>query len=307
MIILSGGTGTPKLLVGLEKVFKDEELNIIVNTAEDVWISGNLLCPDIDSVLYTLGGVMDKKTWWGVKDDTFTTHEALERLQSPEHLMIGDKDRATHIARSELLQQGKSLTEATAVLARNLGIPDRIKILPMTDEPAAVRTTIHTPEGELHFQEFWVVRKGEPDVLDVRFENIDTVKPSEAVVEVLEKESEALVLIGPSNPITSVGPILSLKGIRDLLKWKIVMAISPIVGTEAVSGPAGKFMRAKGFDVSPYGVYTCYKDFLDVLVIAKGDACPADEGLDVLRTDIMIKKDRDSKRLAAFLRDNLTV
>jgi len=302
MIIFSGGTGTPKLLVGLEKVFKEEELNIIVNTAEDIWISGNLLCPDVDSVLYTLAGIMDKKTWWGVKDDSFHTHNALERLQHPEHLMIGDKDRATHIARSELLRQGKSLTEATAALARSLGIPDRIKILPMTDEPAAVRTKILTPEGELHFQEFWVVRKGEPEVLDVHFEGMDKVKPSEAVVEVLEKESEALVLIGPSNPITSVGPILSLKGIRELLKWKIVMAISPIVGTEAVSGPAGKLMRAKGFDVSPYGVYTCYKEFLDVLVIDKNDECSVDTGVDVLKTDIMIKKDKDSKRLATFLK-----
>ncbi|HUV79985.1 MAG TPA: 2-phospho-L-lactate transferase [Candidatus Bathyarchaeia archaeon] len=302
MIIFSGGTGTPKLLVGLEKVFKEEELNIIVNTAEDIRISGNLLCPDVDSVLYTLAGIMDKKTWWGVKDDSFHTHNALERLQHPEHLMIGDKDRATHIARSELLRQGKSLTEATAALARSLGIPDRIRILPMTDEPATVRTKILTPEGEFHFQEFWVVRKGEPEVLDVHFEGIDKVKPSKAVVEALEKESEALVLIGPSNPITSVGPILSLKGMRELLKWKIVMAISPIVGTEAVSGPAGKLMRAKGVDVSPYGVYTCYKEFLDVLVIDKNDECSVDTGVDVLKTDIMIKKDKDSKRLATFLK-----
>ncbi len=302
MIIFSGGTGTPKLLVGLEKVFKEEELNIIVNTAEDIWISGNLLCPDVDSVLYTLAGIMDKKTWWGVKDDRFTTHNTLERLQCQEHLMIGDKDRATHIMRSELLQQGKSLTEATAALARSFGIPDRIKILPMADEPATVRTKILTPEGELHFQEFWVARKGEPEVLDVYFEGIDEVKPSEAVVEVLEKESEALVLIGPSNPITSVGPILGLQGLRELLKWKIVMAISPIVGTEAVSGPAGKLMRAKGFDVSPYGVYMCYKDFLDVLVINKKDECSVDTGVDVLKTDIMLKKDKDSKRLATFLK-----
>jgi len=305
MIILSGGTGTPKLLVGLKKVFKEEELNIIVNTAEDIWISGNLLCPDIDSVLYTLAEVINKDTWWGIKDDSFHTHKALEQLQYPEHLMIGDKDRATHIIRSELLRQGKSLTEATAVLARNLGIPARIKILPMTDDPASVRTKIRTPEGELHFQEFWVARKGEPDVLDVLFDGIEEVKPTEAVLQTLEKESDVLVLIGPSNPITSVGPILSLKGIRERLKWKIVMAISPIVGTEAVSGPAGKLMHAKGFDVSPYGVYTCYKDFLDVLVIDKHDDCPVDTGVDVLKTDIMIKKDRDSKRVALFLKNYL--
>ncbi len=305
MIIFSGGTGTPKLLMGLKRVFEEEELNIIVNTAEDILISGNLLCPDVDSVLYTLAGVMDKKTWWGVKDDSFNTHNALQRLQHPEQLMIGDKDRATHIMRSELLRQGKSLTEVTAALARSFGIPAHINVLPMTDEPATVRTKILTPEGELHFQDFWVARKGEPEVLDVSFEGIDKAKPSEAVVQALEKESDALVLIGPSNPITSVEPILSLKGIRELLKWKIVVAISPIVGTEAVSGPAGKLMRAKGFDVSPYGVYTCYKDFLDVLVINKNDDCSVDTGVDVLKTNIMIKKDRDSKRLALFLRKYL--
>ncbi len=307
MIILSGGTGTPKLLRGLKHVFKEEELNIIVNTAEDVWISGNLVCPDIDSVLYALTGVIDKNTWWGVKDDSFHTYNTLKQLNHGEPMMIGDKDRATHIIRSELLREGKSLTEATAVLARTFGIHDKIRILPMTDEPAAISTKVLTSEGELHFQEFWVAQKGEPDVFDLSFEGIEKAKPSEAVVEVLEKESDALVLIGPSNPITSIGPILSLNGIKKLLKWKIVVAISPIIGTEAVSGPAGKFMRAKGFEVSPYGVLKYYEDFLDVLIIDKSDKCPVDPNamVDVLKTDIMIKKERDSKKLALFLRKNI--
>ncbi|MCW3130678.1 MAG: 2-phospho-L-lactate transferase [Methanophagales archaeon] len=307
MIILSGGTGTPKLLTGLKHAFKGEELNIIVNTAEDVWISGNLVCPDIDSVLYTLAGAIDKNTWWGIKDDSFCTYNALKRLSHEEPMMIGDKDRATHIIRSELLREGKSLTETTAVLARNFGIHEKIRILPMTDEPATVSTKILTPAGKLHFQEFWVAQKGEPDVFDVFFEGIEKAKPSEAVVQVLKKESDALVLIGPSNPVTSIGPILNLKGIKELLKWKIVVAISPIIGTEAVSGPAGKFMRAKGFEVSPYGVLKYYQDFLDVLVIDKSDKCPVNmnDRVDVLKTDIMIKKDRDSKRLALFLKRNI--
>ncbi len=305
MIILSGGTGTPKLLVGLEKVFKDEKLTIIVNTAEDVWISGNLLCPDVDSVLYTLGGLINRETWWGLKNDSFSTHTALQHLPNPERLMIGDRDRATHIARSELLRQGKSLTEATAALARSFGISERITILPMTDAPATVRTKILTPDGELHFQEFWVERSGEPDVLDVQVEGIASVKPSAAVIEALEDNSDPLVLFGPSNPVTSIGPILALEGVRELLKWKVVVAISPIVGATAVSGPAGKFMRAKGFEVSPYGVYSCYEDLLDMLIIDKGDECPAVEGVDVLRTDIMMKKERDSKRLATYLKGKL--
>jgi LPPG:FO 2-phospho-L-lactate transferase len=307
MIILSGGTGTPKLLVGLKRVFEEEEeLNIIVNTAEDMWISGNLVCPDIDSVIYALAGIIDEQKWWGIRDDGFVTHTALKKLNHDERLMLGDRDRATHITRSELLRQGKRLTDATALLARSFGIAAKIKILPMTDDPGAVSTRIHTPEGELHFQDFWVSKKGEPDVLDVSFDGIEGVKPSEEVMNVLESGSEEVVLIGPSNPITSIGPILSLEGVREQLKRKKVVAISPIVGNEPVSGPAGKFMRAKGFEVSPYGVFKCYEDFLDVLIIDTGDECRVeDKELKVLKTDIMIRNDADSERLGMFLQDSL--
>jgi LPPG:FO 2-phospho-L-lactate transferase len=158
MIILSGGTGTPKLLVGLKRVFKEEELNIIVNTAEDVWIAGNLVCPDVDSVIYALAGEIDKEKWWGVRNDSFFTHSALDRLDYDEQMMIGDKDRATHIVRSEMLRRGASLTEAIASLATRSGIT--AKILPMTDDIGSVSTKILTPAGKLHFQEFWVAKKG---------------------------------------------------------------------------------------------------------------------------------------------------
>lgn len=304
MIILSGGTGTPKLLVGLKKVFEEEEQNIIVNTAEDVWVSGNLVCPDIDSVIYALAGLIDEDKWWGIRDDSFYTHTALKRSDCEEPMMIGDKDRATHIIRSELLRSGKSLTEATSLLASKFGITAKTKILPMTDEPASVSTKILTPEGELHFQEFWISKKGEPEVLDVVFDGVEKVKPSEEVMSVLMSGSvsEEVVIIGPSNPITSIGPILSLRGIKEMLKKKKVIAISPIVGNEPISGPAGKFMRAKGFEVSPYGVFKCYEDFLDVLVIAKGDECPTDKEVEVLKTDIIIKNDADSEKLARFLK-----
>lgn len=303
MIILSGGTGTPKLLLGLKRVFKEEELKIIVNTAEDVWISGNLVCPDIDSVIYTLAGIIDRDKWWGIRDDSFYTHTALSRFDYEEPMMIGDKDRATHIIRSELLRRGKSLTEATSFLARKFGIT--AKILPMTDEPASVSTKILTPEGELHFQDFWVSKKGEPEVSDVFFDGIEKVKPSEEVMNVLESESEEIVLIGPSNPITSIGPILSLRGVRELLKQKKVVAISPIVGNKPVSGPAGKFMRAKGFEVSHYGVFKCYEDFLAMLVIDKSDECRVDKGVAVFKTNIIIKNERDSEKLAMFLKKHL--
>ncbi|HID19746.1 MAG TPA: 2-phospho-L-lactate transferase [Methanophagales archaeon] len=299
MIILSGGTGTPKLLVGLKRVFKEEELNVIVNTAEDVWVSGNLVCPDVDSVIYALVGQIDEEKWWGIRDESFYTHTALKRLNYEEPMMIGDKDRATHIIRSDLLRQGKRLTEATSSLAKRFGIT--AKILPMADEPAAISTKIITPEGELHFQEFWVSKRGEPEVSDVYFDGIEKAKPSEDVMNALM--SEDVVLIGPSNPITSIGPILSLRGIREIVKRKRVVAISPIVGNKPISGPAGKFMHAKGFEVSPYGVFKCYEDFLDLLVIDAGDECP--KGVEVHKTDIIIKNEADSEVLAKGLRDIL--
>ncbi|NQE45735.1 2-phospho-L-lactate transferase [ANME-1 cluster archaeon GoMg2] len=299
MIILSGGTGTPKLLVGLKRVFKEEELNIIVNTAEDVWIAGNLVCPDVDSVIYALAGQIDKDKWWGVRNDSFFTHSALERLDYDEQMMIGDKDRATHIIRSELLRRGASLTEAIDSLATRSGIT--ATILPMTDDIASVSTKILTPAGKLHFQEFWVAKKGEPEVLDVCFDGIERAKPSEDVMNVLD--AEEVVLIGPSNPITSIGPILSLSGVREILKHKKVVAISPIIGNNPISGPAGKFMRAKGFEVSPFGVFKCYEDFLDVLVIDESDESQADK--EVEKTDIMIRNDADSERLARFIRELL--
>lgn len=301
MIILSGGTGTPKLLVGLKRVFKEEELNIIVNTAEDVWIAGNLVCPDVDSVIYALASQIDKEKWWGVWNDSFFTHTALERLDYDEQMMIGDKDRATHIVRSEMLRRGASLTEAIASLATRSGIT--ATILPMTDDIASVSTKILTPAGKLHFQEFWVAKKGEPEVLDVCFDGIESAKPSEDVMNVLA--AEEVVLIGPSNPITSIGPILSLSGVRKILKHKKVVAISPIIGNNPISGPAGKFMRAKGFEVSPYGVFKCYEYFLDVLVIDESDESPADKELEVVKTDIMIQNDADSEKMARFLRELL--
>ena len=302
MIVLSGGTGTPKLLVGLKQVFGEAQLKVIVNTAEDITVSGNLVCPDVDSVIYTLSGIIDKDRWWGIANDSFYTHTTLEGLGHEEQMMIGDRDRATHILRTELLNRGMSLTEATAELATKFGIT--AEILPMTED--AVSTMIITRAGKLHFQEFWIARKGEPEVLDVQFDGIEKAKPTKAVINALMRES--VVLIGPSNPITSIGPILSLAGMKDLLKRKRVVAISPIVGDKPVSGPAGKFMHAKGFEVSASGVYNCYKDFLDVLVIDKSDRCQIGteaKGVEVLKTDIMIRNDEDSKQLGLFLLDYL--
>ncbi len=262
LTVFSGGTGTPKLLRGLKELCN---FAVIVNTAEDIWISGNKICPDIDSVMYSLSELIDTNKWWGIKEDTFVTHEMLKKLGYEEMLKVGDMDRAIHILRSELLRKGYSLTEATRQIAKRLGVKQ--DVLPMCEEE--VETIIVTPYGEMHFQEFWVSKRGEPEVIDVFFRNIENAKATDDVVSMLEKSE--VILIGPSNPITSIMPILEVRGIKETIYDKKVIAVSPIIGNRAFSGPAGKLMRAKGFEVSPLGILEIYKDFLDVLIVDKSD------------------------------------
>ncbi|MEM4615875.1 MAG: 2-phospho-L-lactate transferase [Archaeoglobaceae archaeon] len=290
MIVLSGGTGTPKLLRGLKELV---DFCVIVNTAEDIWISGNKICPDIDSVVYALAEIIDDEKWWGIRGDSFRTHEKLKELGYDEMMAVGDLDRATHILRSEVLRRGGSLVEATKVVAKAHGVSH--DIFPMCNEEVA--TTIVTPEGEMHFQEFWVKRKGVPEVVDIYFKGIEKARIPEEVLKVLEKDDE--VLIGPSNPITSITPILSVEGFRKRLSGKKVIAISPIIGSNPVSGPAGKFMRAKGFEVSPKGVFEVYRDFLSALVVDEADSKIVSEK--IFATNTIMKSKEDAIRLSDFV------
>jgi LPPG:FO 2-phospho-L-lactate transferase len=293
MIVISGGTGTPKLIQGLRKLVPDEELTVIVNTAEDITVSGNFVSPDVDTVLYLFSGFLDTSKWWGIENDTFNTNKALQRLGFNEKLMLGDADRATCIFRSELMRNGASLTAATQKLSSRLGI--KASILPMCDEK--VNTMVNTPEGRMHFQDFWVGAHGEPEVLDVRISGIEKAKLTKEVLAALKSEDN--VIIGPSNPITSIGPILALKGMKDILKKKKVLAVSPIIGNAPVSGPAGKLMQACGYPVSSKGVAECYGDILDVLVIdEKDDADENDFPIRTMRCDTMMTSIEKSKALA---------
>jgi LPPG:FO 2-phospho-L-lactate transferase len=293
VIVLSGGTGTPKLLQGLRKLVPDEDITVIVNTAEDIVISGAFVSPDVDTVLYLFSGSLDVQKWWGIRNDTFHTNYALKELGFPEKLMLGDTDRATCIFRSELMREGKSLTEATLQLCMSLGI--KARILPMCDEK--VDTMITTPEGVMHFQDFWVGKKGVPEVIDVKIEGIKSAKLTREVLEALDSEDN--VIIGPSNPITSIGPILALKGMREILARKKVIAVSPIIGDSPVSGPAGKLMSACGFEVSSRGVARCLGDILDVMVIDEKDtAVEADFDMKTVRFDTMMISVEKSEALA---------
>jgi len=248
MLVLSGGTGTPKLLLGLKEIIKPEDLSVVVNTAEDLWLSGNYISPDVDSVLYTLADMIDEKRWWGIKGDRTLTHDFLIAMGFKEKLQVGDKDRAVHIFRSELLRRGAKPCQATAVLAEALGVLQQV--IPMTDDPVA--TMVSTPEGIMHFQDFWVDRRGKPDVNGLFFTGLDKAHPSQSFQDLLDREDE--VLIGPSNPVTSIGPILGLKGVREKLRRKKVIAVSPFIGDRPVSGPAARFMAALGYPASDEGV-----------------------------------------------------
>jgi LPPG:FO 2-phospho-L-lactate transferase len=293
LIVFSGGTGTPKLLHCIRKLVPDEDITVIVNTAEDIVISGAFVSPDVDTVLYLFSGSLDVRKWWGIRNDTFHTNKALKELGFSEKLMLGDADRATCIFRSELMREGKSLTEATLQLCRSLRV--KARILPMCDEK--VDTMICTPQGVMHFQQFWVGKRGLPDVMDLKINGINNAKPTKEVFETLDSEEN--VIIGPSNPITSIGPILALKGIREILARKKVIAVSPVIGNSPVSGPASKLMAACGFEVSSRGVARCYGDILDIMVIDEKDmAVEADFDMKTVRFDTMMTSVEKSEALA---------
>jgi LPPG:FO 2-phospho-L-lactate transferase len=255
--ILSGGTGTPKLIQGIVQIVDPEDLNIIVNTVENTLISGNYIAPDLDTVMYTLAGIINEETWYGIRDDTFITHETLKEIGYNEILRIGDKDRAFKIQKTILMDK-YPLSTVIDIQKENLGIKSRI--IPMSDEQSNIN--IITDRGEMSFHKFLVEERGEPEVEDVIY---NEVEPSNNLIQIIE--SSEMVIIGPSNPITSIGPIISISGVKKALKKVYVVAVSPIIGGKPVSGPAAKFMSAKGFEVSSAGVAAIYSEFLDRFIV----------------------------------------
>ena len=322
---LSGGTGTPKLLSGADSVFAPRETTVVANTGDDVELGGFVVSPDLDTVLYDRGGVLDRERWWAVADDTTATHDELvERSERAgfepgprylpaekqtagrdiarwrrfsgvsEFMLIGDRDRATHLLRTSLLDEGYSLTETTRRLADSFDVD--LDLLPMSDDPVA--TMIHTPGGEMHFQQFWVAESGEPPVEDVEFRGAESADPSTNVLDALADP----VVIGPSNPVTSIGPMLALDGVCEALAETTVVAVSPFVGDEVFSGPAAKLMAAVGFEASTAGVVEAYP-FCDAFVIDDGDDTPL--GRPTVKTDITIDTHEDSVRVARAVNDAL--
>ncbi len=322
---LSGGTGTPKLLSGADEVFDPASTTVIANTGDDVELGGFLVCPDVDTVLFLGGDVLDRETWWGIESDTAKTHEELQRIAEAagiesgtrylddrrqtegrklarwrrfsgvgEFMHIGDRDRAVHLTRTGLLDEGESLTAVTETLCDAFDVP--WQLLPMSDDPVA--TLVATPEETMHFQEFWVARNGDPTVTGVEFRGASTAKPSQAVLDALNQP----VVVGPSNPVTSIGPMLALEGFEEALESTPVVAVSPFIEDEVFSGPAAKLMEAQGDDPSTAGMAEAYS-FADGFVLDDADGTALDRP--VLRTDTRMDTPADATRVAQTVQELL--
>jgi len=270
---LAGGTGAAKLLRGLGRVIDPRDLTVIVNTGDDAEIWGLHVSPDLDTVCYTLGGVIDEQKGWGLTDETFHALDQIARFGEPVWFNLGDRDLATHLHRTRLLREGRTLTQITRAIAQALGVP--ATVLPMSDQP--VRTRILGPDGWLAFQEYFVREKAQVEVRAVNYAGAPVARPAPGVLDAL-RGADA-VLVCPSNPITSIGPILAVPGLVEALQatGATVAAVSPIVGGDAVSGPAGRLMAAAGLPVSATGVARAYGGWLDLLVFDEQDRALAPE------------------------------
>ncbi|MBI4442911.1 MAG: 2-phospho-L-lactate transferase [Acidobacteria bacterium] len=271
--VLAGGIGAAKFLVGLAEVVSPGRITIIVNIGDDARFYGLHVSPDTDTVMYWLAGVADFERGWGLAGDTFHCLEALTRLGEETWFQLGDRDLATHLWRTQRLQQGATLSEVTGQLCRAYGVECRL--LPMTDMPA--RTRLQTTAGPLAFQEYFVKLRQEPEVLEADFSEAACARPAPGVVEAI-LQAEA-VLIAPSNPILSIGPILAVPGIREALRTTVapVAAISPIVAGRSLKGPTDRILRSLGLGASAASVATLYRDFLNLFVLDSEDASLEEE------------------------------
>ncbi len=299
IVVLAGGVGAARFLQGVVQVVPQQQLTAIVNTGDDRDFYGLHVSPDIDIVMYTLSGLVNEANGWGVRDDTYHTMQQLTQYGNDSWFMLGDRDLATHIHRTNLLRQGKPLSEITEDLRKRLGL--ELRILPMTDQ--AVATHIQTPAGLMHFQEYMVLRHCSDEVQDVVFVGAKEAKPAPGVLDAI-KTADA-ILLAPSNPIVSIGSILAIPGVHDALHEAhgMVVAVSPIVGGAPIKGPADKLMGGLGLDVSAVGVARWYRDFLDVMVIDQKDAALVnaieDLGIPTVVTDTIM---HDSQTKAALAR-----
>ncbi len=297
---LAGGTGSVKLVRGLYTINRST-LTVIVNVGDNVWMHGLYVCPDIDTIVYGLAGILDQPRGWGVKDDTFNFQKQLASLGEETWFQLGDRDLATHVWRTMRLRKGATVSEITKALCERFSI--EAKVIPVTNE--FVETRVVADHEEMHLQEFWVKRRGRDTVTRIKYFRAAKAQPAPEVLDAIG--SADLVIICPANPISSIGPILAVPGVRRALSRTSakVLAVSPIIGSNPVSGPAGTFMKAMKIEVSPLGVALFYRSFLDemVLHISDRNLAPRMTGIGVKPkiTDVLMRSAEDEIRLAKFL------
>ena len=315
--VLAGGVGAAKFLEGLAAVMPPEQITVIANTGDDAEFHGLHVSPDVDTVMYTLAGMVDRERGWGLAGDTFHFLEALGRFGEETWFQLGDRDLATHWKRTLRLRQGATLSEVTEELRRALGVECRI--LPMSDDPA--RTRLRTTAGPLAFQEYFVKLRQQPEVLEADFSEAAASRPSPGVLEAI-RTAEGVIL-APSNPILSIGPILAVPGIREALRLRSLrpalagsgqagqalrntaaplVAVSPIIGGRALKGPADRILSSLGLGASAAAVAELYRDLLDIFVLDQEDAHLREEvegkGMQVVITQTVMNSPQARQDLA---------
>lgn len=303
LLVLSGGVGGAKLVKGLAAILPPENFTVIANTGDDFEHLGFYICPDIDTLLYTLSNRSNPEQGWGVADETWSFMAAVRKLGGATWFQLGDKDLATHVIRRQLLEEGATLSEVTADLTRRFGV--KVNVAPMSDDP--VRTIIDTGEQEFTFQEYFVKHQCQPIVTAIKFQGAENAKPSPAFHSAINHPTLKAIIITPSNPYLSIDPILTVPGITEAIQQRAVpvIAVSPIIGGQALKGPAAKIMLEMGFEVSANGVAEHYRGLASHFIIDAKDADLtakiAATGMVVHTTNTIMLNDKDKQELADFI------
>lgn len=297
--ILAGGTGSVKLVRGL--VSQDIKVNVITNVGDNYWLYGLYVCPDIDTIIYGLADILDQERGWGIKKDTFNFLRQMEILGEETWFRVGDRDAATNLIRTNMLKNGKNLSDITKWLCEKFAVS--ANIIPVTDN--SVETRITTNKGEMHLQEYWVKHRGKDPVIGIQYIGAEKARPNPEAVNAIHDADR--IVLAPGNPLTSIGPMLQIKGIRkELSKIKRkVIAVSPLIGDKAITGPAAKYMEAAGIETNAYGLAKMYSDVCSNIVVDTKDKALIkkiqDLAMNGYETKITMKNKIAEDALASFI------
>ncbi len=305
--ILAGGTGSIKLVRGLYKEYKD--ITVISNVADNFWFYGLYICPDIDTIIYGLGNILDKKKGWGIKGDSFNFLKHIKEIGEESWFGLGDKDLTTHIVRTKMLKEGQKLSEITEYFTKKYNLP--VRIIPASNDHYETRI-ITKSNKELHLQEFWIKYKGSVPISDIIYHNIGKSQITQSINEILHNSK--IIIFAPGNPITSIGPIINLASFNKIIKLlkKKVVVISPLISNKAISGPSEIYMKAKNIEPTIKGLIDFYSEFTTNMIFSKKDKkeiqekiCKNYPNINFHFTNILMDTPSKEKRLAKYIISNL--